>query len=69
MSAYADSYHHLTGEGAPMVGGVRPSWCPRAMGEFAASAKRLDWTNLAVSRAVWAVSVVLHEIIAVTDVI
>jgi hypothetical protein len=55
--------------GAPMVGGVRPSWCPRAMGEFAASAELRKWTNLAVSRAIWAVSVVLHEIIAVTDVI
>lgn len=57
------------GRGGPVVGGVRPSWCPRAMGEFAASAERRHWTNLAVSRAIWAVSVVLHEIIAVTDVI
>jgi hypothetical protein len=55
--------------GAPVVSGVRPSWCPRAMVEFAASAKLRAWTNLAVSRAVWAVSVVLHEIIAVADVI
>ena len=55
--------------GGPMVGGVRPSRCPRAMGKSTASAERRHWTNLAVSRAVWAVSVVLHEIIAVTDVI
>ena len=52
-----------------MVGGVRPSWCPRAMGESAAFAKLPDWTNWAVSGVVWAVSVVLHEIVAVADVI
>ena len=34
-------------EAPPMVGGVRPSRCPRAMGKSAGKAEPHDWTNLA----------------------
>ena len=32
-----------------MVGGVRPSRCPRAMGNPAGKSVSVDWTNLALA--------------------